>query len=148
MQSKLEKTFPKEITDRPFAFPISVFLFVYITLLTCFGELGFFLIRWSVSRVRQEMLTLGNRTGSQVLISIFIPPSFHQKLSPIFLTVTMAVSSPFFNLCFDTIFLYFVVHGQPFFLPITDMQSTSSICGRWRYYPRIWSFFKINIVFI
>ena len=27
-------------------------------------------------------------------------------------------------MCFDTICLYFVVHGQPFFLTITDMQST------------------------
>ena len=60
------------------------------------------------------------------LISIFIPPSFHQKLSPIFLTVTqwIALSLEFFDLCFDTILLCFVVHDKPFYLPITDMLST------------------------
>jgi hypothetical protein len=49
---------------------------------------GYFLDRWSVSRVKQDVLTLGSAPGVRYRFSIFEPPSIRQKLSFIFSSIS------------------------------------------------------------
>ena len=49
---------------------------------------GYFLDRWSVSRVKQDLLTLGSAPGVRYRFSIFEPPSIRQKHSFIFSSIS------------------------------------------------------------
>ena len=49
---------------------------------------GYFLDRWSVSLVKQIVLTRGSAPGDRYRFSIFEPPSIRQKLSFIFSSIS------------------------------------------------------------